>query len=360
MLLGIGFKVILISAVLLGLMVPVRARILAVGGAAPEVPDGPFSKHPVVGLIRPLAQLLDLVTSEPAATAACERRLSNIAVALVFVAPLSAFAVIPFGSRYRLGEQQIDLVVANLDGGIVWLLGAALLALYGSVGLGRDASQRVRLAVVGVSYTLGAALALAAVAMVFGTLNLTAIAVAQDQTFSIDDFFGPALPALQRLQIPGWGMFLQPVSLLLFTVCALGASRATPAESASESESHRSGAQQLLLRVSEQLGGLLVAGIVVALFFGGGALPYLSGDTIIRAIGKYYGTGLATLLCMAIHMGVFFAKVMLVTVAIEPLRRRLVQLSFDRSLNRCWKAIIPLSVVNLFMTAQVLVVNGTP
>ena len=63
MLLGIGFKVILISTVLLGVLVPARARLLAARGPAPEQEAGPFSSHAIVGLIRPLAQLLDLCRS---------------------------------------------------------------------------------------------------------------------------------------------------------------------------------------------------------------------------------------------------------------------------------------------------------
>jgi NADH:ubiquinone oxidoreductase subunit H len=118
--------------------------------------------------------------------------------------------------------------------------------------------------------------------------------------------------------------------------------------------------EQLLVRVSEHLGSLLVAGVAVALFFGGGALPYLPGDTIVGAVDDFYGADLATLLCMVIHTSVFFAKVMLTTIAIEPLRRRLARLSFAVQLNRCWKVLIPISVLNLFVTAELLLASGTP
>ncbi len=360
MLLGIGFKVMLVSTVLLGVLVPARARMLAVRGAPAEIRDGVFSNHPVIGLIRPLARILDLVIDPASSATASERRLRKIAVSLVFVAPLSAFAVIPFGSRYRLGGGEVALVVANLDWGIVWLLCAAMLALFGAVGLVREASRRVPLAIVGASQVLGAGLALAAVAMVFGTLNPTAIVVAQDQNFLLVDFVGPALPALRQLQLPGWGVFFQPVSLLLFIFCGLGASRAPLLESRVEPEPHRSGAEQLLVRVAEHLASLLVAGVIVVFFFGGGALPYLTGDTIIRVIGDYYGAGLATILCMALHMSVFTAKLMLITIAIEPLRRSLARLSFEATLNRCWKGIIPLAVLNLFVTAQAVLAGVMP
>lgn len=359
MLLGIGFKVILIATVLLGVMVPIRARLLDGRSTPPKFRDGPFSTHPIVGLIRPLAQFLDVAVIEARATTA-ERRTSNSAAAAVLAAPLSAFAVIPFGLRYTLGGHDVKLVVANLEWGVVWLLGAAMLSIYGSMGLAAGVGKPVLSSVVKISYAAGAGLSLAALAMVFDSLNLTAIAVAQDRFFPIGELFGPALIELQGLQLPRWGIILQPMSLLLYTVCALGMFQLTAGETPDEPGRRLSGAQYLLIRISENLGNLSVAGVLVALFLGGGAVPYISGPAIVDAIATYFGTGFATLLCMAIHTLVFFAKVLIVVVALEPLRRRLINLSLESSLNLCWKVMVPLSLLNVFVTAHFLLAPGTP
>ena len=90
------------------------------------------------------------------------------------------------------------------------------------------------------------------------------------------------------------------------------------------------------------------------LFLGGGALPYVSGISMIEGIGAYFGTGLATLLCMAIHTSVFFAKVVMVVALMGPLGRRIKGLTFATSLNLCWKLVVPLSMLNLFVTAHFL------
>jgi len=358
MLLGIGFKVVLITSVLLGVLVPTRARLLAGRSALPEIEDGPFSSHAVVGLIRPLAQLLDLIVID-ARAALPRRRETHIAVAVVFAAPLSAFAVIPFGSRYLLGGSEIDLVVANLDWGILWLSGAAMLSIFGSIALVRDPEKRVPHGVVKISFAVGAGLALAALAMVFGTLCPTAIAVAQDQNFSIGGLFGPALVGFQQLQLPAWGALFQPISLLLYTVCALGMLQTSGADASDEPGSRFTGAQYLLVRTAEHLDHLLVASVVVALFFGGGALPYVSGSSMIEGIGAYFGTGLATLLCMAIHTSVFFVKVVMVVALLGSLDRRIKGLTFATSLNLCWKVVVPLSLLNLFVTAYFLLAVET-
>ena len=78
------------------------------------------------------------------------------------------------------------------------------------------------------------------------------------------------------------------------------------------------------------------------------------------AIATYFGTGFATLLCMVIHTSVFFAKVLIVVVALEPLRRRLIRQSLESSLNLCWKVMVPLSLLNVFVTAHFLLAPGTP
>ena len=91
---------------------------------------------------QPLARVLDLVVRRSESDAGSAQRSGRGAAALVFAAPLAGFAVIPFGSRYQLGEQKIALVVADLDWGIVWLLCAVLLCVYGSIGLLDDRGSR--------------------------------------------------------------------------------------------------------------------------------------------------------------------------------------------------------------------------
>lgn len=360
MLLGIGFKVILISTVLLGLLVPARAKLLAPGVTALGTSDGRFARHPVVGLLRPLAGFLDFIVQDHRSESSREEWVASSASILVFIAPLSAFAVVPFGSRYAFGGGSISLVVADIEWGIVWLVGAAMLSLYGSTALIVEPSRRFQHSVLALSYAAGMALSLAALAMVFETLSPIEIAVAQDTSRSIGDFFGPALPALQSLQIPSWGMFLQPVSLVLFVVCALGTPSVLAATSDPSLATRVDGTGQLWLRTAEHLGSLLTASVLVALFAGSGSIPLVDAETITQEIAIYYGTGFATLLVMGIHVSVFFAKVMLVTLMLEPLRKRLAALSFAASLRLCSWGVVPACVVNLWVTGALIVGGGSP
>lgn len=353
-----GVKGFLISAILLGVLIPCRARLLRAAGDELTSGTGPFTLHPVIGLLRPLAAFLDQLVIPTGPTSETKTRHTHFAVALVFATPLAAFAVIPFGSRYVFAGGHVDLVVANIEWGIVWLLGVTMVSLYGALALIPTTAARVHHAILAVSFATGAGLALVALAMRFETLNLSAISAAQDQTFSLGAFFGPALPSLQSLSLPGWGIFYQPVSFLIFVAAAVGLPHVALDQTASRIKAQLGGAGTLLVLASEHLASLVTAGVIAALFLGAGALPYVTGDEIIAAIAVYYGEGLATLLCMAIHSGVFFAKVILLTVALEPLRKRVVALGFGPSMNLCWKAIVPLAMVNLFVVAQMLGIGG--
>ncbi|MCP5044248.1 MAG: hypothetical protein GY944_24735 [bacterium] len=356
MLLGVAFKVTLLSLLLLALLVPLRVRMLAPEVRALEARDGPYSRHPIVGLLAPLARLLDgIVASSPDG-----RERSGFAAMLVFVAPLVAFAVVPFGLRYVFSAGAVELVVAHVEWGFVWLVAAAIFSLYAGAALFDDTEQRVRYGIESLSFVVGAGFALAGLAIVFDSIDPLEIALAQDTTLAVGDFFGPALPALQRLRVPAWGVFLQPVSFVLFSVCALAIPHVAVARRAGRTRQAQSGVEIFLVDVAEQTSALLTAAVVVALFFGGGALPFVSTQSVVEVIAPHFGAGAAKILCMGLHLGTFTLKVLIITAALEPVRRRLAALSFERALEGCWHYAVPLGVVNVFITARFLVGIGAP
>ena len=93
------------------------------------------------------------------------------------ITSLCAFAVIPFGPTIELFGRQIDLVVLNLDGGVLFALAATSLGVYAFVCAGW--SSRSKYALMGglrssaqmVSYELALGLSLVGVLLVSGTLR---------------------------------------------------------------------------------------------------------------------------------------------------------------------------------------------
>jgi len=71
-----------------------------------------------------------------------------------------------------------------------------------------------------------------------------------------------------------------------------------------------------------------------------------------------FGTGFATGLCMLIHFGAFMAKVFAMIWLQMAIRWTLPRFRYDQIMNLCWKVLLPLSIVNIFVTGGVLLALG--
>lgn len=334
------------ALVLVSVLVPLRRRLVR---DLPAPTDGPFARHPVIGLIAPLAGFLDRLIAPEAR----ERPASFYASIAIFASPLVALTLLPIGLIYAFDSGEVALAAVRLDGGIAWLPLALAIGVFGATTLLSEPVARVRFGVVTASYAVAAGFALSALAMVFGTLDPMGIALAQDRSLDLGNLFGPALPALQRFALPAWGLFLQPASALLFLVCALSIPGL-----ATERASERDGVERFLVETGRHASALVVAAWFSVFFLGGGAVPYLATGEIIGFVSPHFGTGFAAILCMALHIGVLVSKTMLVTIALEPLRQRTAGRDFSSTLRTAWRFAIPFALLNVFLTAQWLDAGG--
>ena len=103
----------------------------------------------------------------------------------------------------------------------------------------------------------------------------------------------------------------------------------------------------------------VIAGVVVSLFLGGWAVPFLSQDTIIGSIAPTFGTGIATVLCMVLHVVTFLLKVVVMVWVQMLIRWSLPRFRYDQVMDLCWKILLPLSVANIFLTAIIMLAMGS-
>ncbi len=111
-----------------------------------------------------------------------------------------------------------------------------------------------------------------------------------------------------------------------------------------------------LFFMSEFIEVVVIAGLITAIFLGGWAIPYLSQETIIGAITPVFGLGFATGLCLLLHVLTFFLKVIVMIWFQMALRWSLPRFRYDQVMDLCWKVMLPLSIVNIFVTGLVLLV----
>ncbi len=311
----------------------------------------------VLGLLHPLADVIKLLTKEDVVPLGANRFMHVLAPVIAAVPAIIAFAVIPYGATYRFGEREISLVVADLDWGLLYIFAIGSIATYGTVIAGWASNNNwsllgsLRASAQMISYEVTMGLSVVGVFMVFQTLRLTDMAVAQDATVWL---FGV-------LPIPMWGVFLQPLGFVMFLAAAMAENKRPPFDMPeAESElvagyfTEYSGMRFGLFYMSEFIEVVVIAGLMAAIFLGGWSIPFLSQQTIIGGVEPFFGAGFATLLCMALHVGSFLFKVIVMIWLQMQLRWTLPRFRYDQVMDLCWKIILPLSLANIMVTGLVI------
>jgi NADH-quinone oxidoreductase subunit H len=332
----------------------------------------------LLGLLHPAADVLKLLSKEDVVPLGANRFMHLISPLIAAVPAIVGFAVIPFGGVYHFGDTTLSLVVANPDWGLLYIFAIGSLATYGTVLAGWSSNNNwsllgsMRASAQMISYEVTMGLSVVGVFMVFHTLKLPDMALAQDQTLRLLGFlerlFGIPVPAwLDWLRLPAWGIFYQPLGFLMFLAAIMAENKRPPFDTP-EGESELiagfhleySGMRFGLFYMSEFIEVVVIAGLVATMFFGGWAIPYLSTGTIIAGIGSVFGTGFATGLCMLLHFGCFMTKLVAMIWLQMSLRWTLPRFRYDQVMDLCWKILLPLSLANIFVTAFVMLIVGDP
>jgi NADH-quinone oxidoreductase subunit H len=268
---------------------------------------------------------------------------------------LVTFAVIPFGDILIIGDRTINLQVANINIGILYLFAMASLGVYGIV-IGAWASNNkfsllggIRGSAQMISYEIAMGLSIMGILMVFGTLEPQEIVRSQGQ--------------LLGGWLPKWGIIVQPVAFLLFFTAAVAESKRIPFDlPEGESElvagfhTEYSGAKFLMFFTAEFAEMVTAAGLLATLFFGGWQLPYLMHD------GFHFPWGglvlLPHLVVVLLQVGAFLLKVVFFCWIFILLRWSLPRFRYDQVMRLGWKMLLPLALANLAGTAIAIIVFG--
>jgi NADH-quinone oxidoreductase subunit H len=328
----------------------------------------------LLGLLHPLADVLKLLSKEDVVPFGANRFMHLVSPVIAAVPAVIAFAVIPFGGVYTFGGEEISLVAANPDWGLLYIFAIGSIAMYGTVMAGWSSNNNwsliggLRASAQMISYEVTMGLSVVGIFMVFETLQLQNMAVAQDGTFRIFGFlevlFGFAIPGwLDWVRLPAWGVFYQPLGFLMFLTTIMAENKRPPFDTP-EGESEiiagyhleYSGMRFGLFFMAEFIEILVIAGLMTTIFLGGWSVPWASTETIIGAIAPVFGEGFATGLCVIVHFLAFMAKVVFMIWLQMALRWTLPRFRYDQVMDLCWKVILPLSIVNVFVTGVILLI----
>ena len=283
-----------------------------------QVRLGPMRVGPH-GLLQPIADGLKLLFKEEIVPRAADRTLYLLAPVLALVPAFISFAVIPFGDRIRLFGQSIDLVIADVNIGLLYVFGVASLGIYGIV-LGGWASNNkyallggLRASAQMISYELSLSLSVVGVVMLSQSLSLVQIVDAQARV---------------------WFIVLQPIGFLIFLICAVAEINRAPfdlpeAETELVAGFHveYSSMKFAMYFMAEYANMITVSAMATTLFLGGWRGPWL--PPVVW----------------------FLIKLFLFIFLFIWLRGTLPRFRYDQLMRFGWKVLLPIALVNIMVTA---------
>jgi NADH-quinone oxidoreductase subunit H len=330
----------------------------------------------ILGLFHPVADALKLMIKEDVVPRGANRAMHLVAPMIGALPAIIAFAVIPYGGVYTFGDKTISLVAANPDWGLLYVFAIGSLATYGAIMAGWASNNNwsllggLRASAQMISYEVTMGLSVVGIFMVFGTLQLQDMVLAQDGTLRVFGFaetlLGIPTPWLDWVRLPAWGIVYQPLGFVLFLTTVIAENKRPPFD-LPEAESEivagyfleYSGMRFGLFYLAEFIEIVVIAGLISTIFLGGWAVPYLSQETIIGGVAPVLGEGFATGICLLLHFSTFMVKVVAMIWLQMALRWTLPRFRYDQVMDLCWKVILPLSIANIFVTGFViLLVRG--
>ncbi|MCB9655851.1 MAG: NADH-quinone oxidoreductase subunit H [Deltaproteobacteria bacterium] len=316
------------------------------------------------GLFHPIADVIKLITKEDTINIHADRFLYNLAPFIALFPALVTFSIVPFGPDILVGGEFHRLQVARMDAGILVVFAISSIAVFGVTLAGYASASKfamlggLRASAQMISYEVTMGLSVLGLVLLFGTLEPSAMVVAQGE--------------LIGGWLPRWGVFVQPISFIIFFTAAIAENKRIPFDMA-EGESEivgyfveYSGMKFGMFFMAEYIEITVVAGLLTTLFFGGWQVPYLmdgvefvnaAGTTVVGTgfhfpwggqlyTGEWVGAGL--------RVGAFLLKLIFFCWLQLMLRWTLPRFRYDQVMTLGWRRLLPLSLANLVVTALVV------
>ncbi len=307
---------------------------------------GPF------GLLQPLADGGKFFFKEDITPAAADKFLFTLGPALVMFISMITGAVIPWGRDLIIDGKPLALQVANIDIGVLYIIGMVSIGVYG-IMLGGWASNNkfslmgaIRASSQMISYELAMGLCLLAIIMMAGSLDIKTIVESQSH--------GKIYGFIPEISGMNWNIFYQPIAFILFFVAALAETNRAPfdlpeceSELVNGYHTEYSSMKLGLYMFGEYVNMFISNALMVCLFFGGYNYPGIS------EVANHFGENTAAIISIL----VFLIKVFIGIFVFMWIRWTLPRFRYDQLMHLGWKKMIPLALINLIITCGLIVLN---
>ncbi len=292
---------------------------------------GPF------GLLQPLADGVKMFMKEEIIPTSSSKWLFILAPCLAMITAGMSSAVMPWGGNLIIDGETYALQVADINIGILYILGITSVGIYG-IMIGGWASDNkysllgaIRASSQMISYELAMGLSVIAVVMMTGDLSINEIVKGQ----------------------PGghWNVFYQPLGFIIFLICAFAETNRAPFD-LPECETELIGGYHTeyssmklgFFLFAEYINMFVSCALVAAVYFGGYNMPFINSMGWSPNTVTIVGTACFFL---KIAFGIFFFMWV---------RWTLPRFRYDQLMRLGWQILIPLSIINVILTGLGIIV----
>ena len=288
------------------------------------------------GLLQPIADGIKFLMKEDVIPAGVDKPVYLLAPAMLLIPALLTFAVIPFVASITLFGRVIPLQVADINVGILYILALTSIGVYGLVLAGWSSNSKypliggLRSSAQLISYELAMGLAIVSIVLLAGSLRLNDI-IANQQGY----FFS-------------WNICKQPLAFLIFLIAIYAETNRLPFD-LTESEQELVGGYHTeyssmkfaMFFMAEYANMITGAALTVTLFFGGWDVPFIN-ESSMGILGV-----ILSILSFAFKTAFFLFLYIWVRWTFPRFR-------YDQLMNLGWKVLLPLALINIFLTAGYL------
>jgi len=284
------------------------------------------------GLLQSFADVIKLVFKEDIIPAKANKPIHTLAPMISIFVALTTIAVVPFGHTIELFGRLISLQITDVNVGILYILALTSLGVYGITLSGWSSNSKyslfggIRSSAQMISYELSMGLSVVGIILITGSLSLQDIVLHQ---------YGWK-----------WNLVLQPLGFIIFLVASFAETNRSPfdlpeaePELVGGYHTEYSSMKFALFFLAEYANMIVASTVITTLYLGGWQFPYLQTF------------GLPPMLVSILQVLVFCAKVAFLVFFFIWVRWSLPRFRYDQLMNLGWKVMLPLSILNIIVTA---------
>lgn len=274
------------------------------------------------GLLQPIADGLKLIFKEDIIPSQASKVVFVLAPVIATVPALMSIAVVPFGDTISIMGLSIDMVITDVNIGILYILAVTSVGVYGIMLGGWSSNNKysllgaLRSSAQMISYELSLGLSLIGVLMITQSLSLVDVVNSQAKC---------------------WFIILQPLAFIIYAISAIAETNRCPfdlpeaeTELVAGFHTEYSSMKFALFFMAEYANIITVSAVAVTFFFGGWRGPFL--PPVVW----------------------FLIKMALCIFFFVWLRSTYPRFRYDQLMKFGWKVLLPAALANILITGLVM------